>query len=433
MASSDDPSGYRNAFETELGRLNDLPYDPDARAIRTWANQMTHEYSTRENRVVNARKLSKRAAEAGLPPLTEMSSVDEFYELHDTLRDGSNPDVKDDGLAESTLRNIRGAARRFFGEATDVEWYEEIQVGAAPESKVTADDIYVADEVTTLFEATRNARDKALMATLLATGLRISAVLSIQRDDVDLEGQTGFVHVTDEAIGMKGFAGERPLLWATEYVKNWMDVHPVKEPKAALFCPIKDQKHPERNGPGDPLSPWGVNQQLRRVKSRAVDAGAFPEHKAVNPHNFRHSAITRMVRDGLSEPRIKWLVGWDEDSGQLARYSHLRDDEHMAGVLEHYDLEPEDAAVGKPSLVECPSCGAILDDWVNPKACPGCGVSLSDTAADLQEAAEDVQEDVTETALTEDLTTEERAGLRILKDLADDPSLLAARLAELDE
>jgi hypothetical protein len=35
MATTGDPTGYRNQFEKELQRLTDLPCEADARAIRT--------------------------------------------------------------------------------------------------------------------------------------------------------------------------------------------------------------------------------------------------------------------------------------------------------------------------------------------------------------------------------------------------------------
>jgi integrase len=355
-----------------------------------------------------------------------MKSVDDFYALHDSIRHGTNPDVKDDGLADSTLRNIRKASRQFFRDGLGVDWADEIHIGAPEESNVTEDDIYTADEVETLFDAAHNPRDKALMATLIATGQRISALLSLRVGDVNLDGATGFIYLNDEAIGLKGAAGKRLLLWATEYVKNWLDVHPCKrDDDAAMFCTVEGQTHTERDSPAEPLSPWGVNQQLRRIGGRAgID-------KPVNPHNFRHAAVTRMVREGVPEQQVKWTVGWDPDSTQFDRYTHLQDDEHVAAILDHYDIEDDEHAIGAPELDECPSCHAQLSAWVNPKACPGCGCSLTHSAQAVVEATVTVEEDVQDTALdpTEDLTPEEQEGLQAILDAVDDPATLAAKLA----
>lgn len=212
MGSVTDPSDYEQRFEAELRRLHDLEYQQDAAEIRTWANQLTDEYSTRANLLVNVRTLSRRAHEGDYPPLTEMENVADFYELHDSIRDGTNPDVKDSGLADSTLRNVRKAARRFFRDGIEVDWWEDINIGGAPETNVTEDDIFVSEEVEALFDAARNSRDKALMAALLATGQRISALLSLRIRDVDLDGNTGYIYLNEDALGLKGASGKRPLL-----------------------------------------------------------------------------------------------------------------------------------------------------------------------------------------------------------------------------
>lgn len=419
MGGTSDPNSYRDGFQDELRRLNSLPHDADAAAIRTWANRLTGEYSTRATQVCYVRKLSERATVGGFPALTEMASESDFYALHDSLRDGSNPDVKDDGLAESTLRTIRNAARNFFGDALDRDWATNIRVGGPQKTSVSKDDIFVAEEVEALRAAVRNPRDKALMETLLATGQRISALLSLRIRDVDLSGRTGFIYLNDEAIGLKGASGKRPLLWATEYVKNWLDMHPVAQnDDAALFCTVDGQTHPHRENDAQPLSTWGVNQQLRRIGTRAgID-------KPVNPHNFRHSAITRMVREGVPDQQIKWLVGWKPDSTQFERYTHLQDDEMAQALLEHYDLAEPEAAIGRPTFQVCPSCDAPLDAWVNPMACPGCGLSLSHNAAALQESAETAHEEATERAV-ESTDADEIAVMNLLREATKNPEIRA--------
>jgi integrase len=394
MGGTNDPNGYRDEYYAELRRLDDLEYETDADTIRTWAKESTNDYSTRANQMCNVRTLSQRAHAGGFPALTEMESESDFYALHETLHDGSNPNVKDGGLKYSTLRNIRKSAVNFFRDGVGVDWAEEIEIGGPEPTKVTEDDIYVAAEVEALFDAAQNPRDKALMATLLATGQRISAVLSLRIRDVDLNGSTGFIYLNDEAIGLKGAAGKRPLLWATEYVKNWLDLHPCSDSRdAAVFCVVEGQSHPHRDSPADPMSPWGVNQQLRRIGTRAgID-------KPVNPHNFRHSAVTRMVRDGVPEQQIKWMVGWKPDSAQFERYTHLTDDEMVAAMLEHYDIAESESDIGRPGLETCISCDAALDAWVNPVACPGCGLSLSHSSTVIANAIEQVHDDATEEAI----------------------------------
>lgn len=397
----------------------------DARAIREWAHSLNGAVSTQQSRLVYLRTLARRALKGGYGPLTEMERPSDFYELHASLSSGKNPDL-DSALSDNTLRVTRQAARLFFRDGLGHEWGNEINIGSPEPSHITEDDVLRSEEVEALFSAAANSRDKALMGLLLATGQRISATLSLRVRDVDLDGRTGFIYLNDEAIGLKGAAGKRPLLWASEYVTNWLDVHPYQDtPDAALFTHLKGRNRSDRDGT-EALSPWGVNQAFRRIHDRTdLD-------KKVNPHSFRHSAITRMARDGVPEQHIKWMVGWKKDSSQFERYVHLRDDEQAQGVLEHYDIAEEDNDIGRPTLEECPRCDAALDAWVAPVACPGCGLSLSHRAADVADAAEEVEENATEAAI-DSMDPQEIEALRAIREAVDDPAALAEKLAQLED
>lgn len=125
-------------------------------------------------------------------------------------------------------------------------------------------------------------------------------------------------------------------------------------------------------------------------------------------------------------------MGWHPDSGQLARYSHVKDDEMLAGVLEHFDIETTESDIGKPSLEECPKCRATISDFVNPLACPGCGISLSHTTAEMEDAAEEIQEEATEAAI-DSMDPEEIETLRAIRDAVDNPAALAEKLATIQQ
>lgn len=382
MASVDDPRGDRNRFEHELELLEDIDQET-ATAIRRWAESMTTEYSTRAGHIQRVRMLAGRSPE----PLASLDE-DGFYELHSQLRSGSHPDVKDSGLAESTLRAVRSSARLFFRDALDREWAEDISVGAATASPVTPDDLVTSEDITALFDAVTNARDAALLATLIATGQRISATLSLRIRDVDLTGRAGTIHLNDEALGLKGASGPRPLLWATGFVGQWLNVHPRgADPGAALFCTLKSGQggpgeHSRRYEKGDPLSRF---QAHSRLKDLAEAAGVEPVK--VKPHNLRHAAITRMARDNWSEQKIKWMVGWSKDSSQFERYQHLQDEEMLDSILDDHGISKDDVDdVGRAELDACPRC----DTTLRPGAsfCDNCGIALDAEAHDAVDEAE---------------------------------------------
>lgn len=62
--------------------------------------------------------------------------------------------------------------------------------------------------------ACRNARDKALVAFLLDTGLRIGAAGTLRVGDIDLSGRAGKFSINEDAVALKGASGTRPITWS---------------------------------------------------------------------------------------------------------------------------------------------------------------------------------------------------------------------------
>ena len=110
---------------------------------------------------------------------------------------------------------------------------------------------------------------------------------------------------------------------AVEYFVSYYDNHPYHDdPDAALFCPKPDAPLPDDRDPRGPIHYQTIRNRLHRIGEKA---GIEPEKK-VYPHLLRHTAITRMVLEGLNEQKIKKVVGWAPDSSQFETYVSLADD-----------------------------------------------------------------------------------------------------------
>lgn len=249
------------------------------------------------------------------------------------------------------------------------EWNEDIRVGQPSDGKITEEDCFTSDETSRLFAIT-DVRDSAIIAMWLATGQRLAGMASIYADDVTIRGNTAGFHLNPKAIGLKGAEGYRPLLWSTPYVTRWLDQHPTypnDDPDAALFVAT-------RSGPnydiGDPLGPSGFTKVLKRACERA----GISQSKA-QTHRLRHTAIRRMIRDGLSDQWIKYMVGWAEDSPQLQRYGSLKDETKAGDIEKHYGLT---SAEDDHRLFEnCPACDTPVSELTKASYCPSCGLPLS--------------------------------------------------------
>lgn len=106
---------------------------------------------------------------------------------------------KTEGYADGTRRQYRQAARHFFNHL-DREWADRIKVGKAPTSEdpIGRDDVLTARECDALLAAVDHLRDRALITTLLATGQRITVLLTLRVGDVNFEGERRERHDSPE-------------------------------------------------------------------------------------------------------------------------------------------------------------------------------------------------------------------------------------------
>jgi len=386
-----DPSGYKDKYERAKNRLeSDDIDDEDRKAIRAYINHKEnsgqHKYSSLESYLT----VLLRAAKLAHKPLTEWVDKDPENGIYESdyerfmrgTRDGGLPGVKDGGYSEEYRRSFRQNLKpfyRFLGK----EWSADIDIGQPSQGSITEDDCFNSDETAKMFRVA-DERDSAIIALWLATGQRATAMASLKLSDVEFTQNRGRFRLNPEAIGLKGAEGWRPMLWATPYVKRWVNKHPKSEAEdAPLFCCKRNGAH---YSIGDSLSYDGI----KRVCESVCEQAEIDDSKA-QTHRFRHTAIRRMIRDGLSEQRIKFMVGWHEDSTQLARYGSLKDKTHSEDIEDHYGMVDErdkgdDMGISHDN---CPKCKAPLSELVSPAYCPDCGLPLSHSAEETEKAIEE--------------------------------------------
>ena len=147
------------------------------------------------------------------------------------------------------------------------------------------------DEVARFWASFRNARDLAIVGLMLMHGLRSAEVLVLNRDDVLLsEGQ---LRVRGKGSKMRFL----PLAPETrQLLDHYLRLERPDPCSAALFVVLKG---PAR---GHRMSPAGLRSLFRHHR-RTTGI-----HKA-NPHRFRHTFATDMVRAGISLPALMQLMG----------------------------------------------------------------------------------------------------------------------------
>ncbi len=221
-------------------------------------------------------------------------------------------------------------------------------------------------DIIKLINAAYTLRDKALIAVLWDSGMRIGELMSVRLKHMKFNG--------DEAIitAPEGKTGARRVLVipSVPYLANWCENHPKKpDSNAYLFITI-DPRQEGRNGFLQPMSYTPIILLLRAIAKRAGVT------KAVNPHAFRHAAATRDATH-LKEPQMREKYGWTKDSNMPAVYVHLSGRDTDDAIRAQYGKETQSDKNNGFLLksVQCQSC-----QRVNPKenkVCTLCGRPLN--------------------------------------------------------
>ena len=289
MVDTDDVQDYAGKFRTQRRLLEEADIDErDRKEIRLFIADQRADPDIELGTIVGHLNRLRLTAERAHAPLVELELSDVKLFLTEILQDELE-------RSEGTVRNYRKSMRAFF-TYLGREWADEIKVGSPIKRTVDPDDCLSDDEIGAILDVAQNPRDKALIAVLSDTGVRIGAVLSFQMRHVDLEGPRATLTINPKAY-VKDDDGPKPLTWSRGYVANWIDVHPrPDDPDAALFHKLKQWDESEEGALRE-----GYAGTL--IKKLAKRAGL--DEKRVKSRLFRSSAATGWIREGMSEQAIK--------------------------------------------------------------------------------------------------------------------------------
>jgi site-specific recombinase XerD len=137
-------------------------------------------------------------------------------------------------------------------------------------------------------------RDHALMLLAVQTGLRLSELTGLHRDDVNL-GTGSHVHV----IGKGRKERCTPMSKATRTVMAAWLREPGRSPDQPVFP----------NARGGPLSSHGVHYLLAKHVAMARLSCPSLKHKRVSPHVLRHTTAMELLQAGVEQSVIALWLG----------------------------------------------------------------------------------------------------------------------------
>ena len=173
---------------------------------------------------------------------------------------------------------------------------EKIEIGKNPSHEIEFLDGNELDRLLSAASGTsvKALRDRAILELLFSAGLRVSELININRDQINLSRQEFSVKGKGDKIRIV-FVSNTAKEALEKYLAKRMDIDP------ALFVRFSKKKKTETDKKR--LTPRSIQ---RIVKFYATKAGIV---KDVHPHTLRHSFATDLLANGADIRSVQTMLG----------------------------------------------------------------------------------------------------------------------------
>ncbi len=219
---------------------------------------------------------------------------------------------REKGLAPASITRCLAAIRSFYQflqkeQLIDFNPARELET---PRTEKVLPQVLSCSEVELLLEQPqegKNAglRDKAMLEILYATGIRVSELVSLNINDVNIK--MGFLRC--EGKGSK----ERMIPLGSAAIKSLQDY--LKRGRNAMLK-NKDEKALFLNQQGKRLTRQGFWKILKKYSKKAGINGE------ITPHTLRHSFATHLLENGADLRSVQEMLG-HADISTTQIYTHL--------------------------------------------------------------------------------------------------------------
>jgi integrase/recombinase XerD len=154
-------------------------------------------------------------------------------------------------------------------------------------------------------------RDKAILETLFNTGLRVSELVSLNRDQLNLERKQ---------IGLKGKGNKIRIVFLSGTVAQWIGryLQSRRDHFEPLFIRYSGKVDARKSGEKMRLTP----RSIQNIVTKYAERCGLPIK--ATPHTLRHCFATYLAEEGANPVPIQVLFGHESLDG-ITRYVHVSD------------------------------------------------------------------------------------------------------------
>jgi len=183
----------------------------------------------------------------------------------------------------------------------------------------TLPDVLSQDEIDALLRQPNVAedlgkRDRAILETMYATGMRVSELITLK--------QSG-LHAEEQFVRVFGKGSKERLIPIGRSALHWINLY-IQTVRGKLSRHGSGQDALFLNSRGTPMSRMSI---WNIVRANALKSGI---RKAVHPHTFRHSFATHLLEGGADLRAVQEMLG-HSDISTTQIYTHV-DREYLKEV-----------------------------------------------------------------------------------------------------
>jgi len=167
----------------------------------------------------------------------------------------------------------------------------------------------------------RQLRDKAILETLFSTGLRVSELTRLNREEIDLErGEFGVI----------GKGGRQRVVFLSKRAKEWLKRYWDKREDdwRPLFIHFGGSKDETDEGEKMRLTPRSVQRIVKKYIKAAKIA------VKITPHGLRHSFATDLLMAGADIRAVQEMLG-HKNIATTQIYTHVTN-QHLKELYQKY-------------------------------------------------------------------------------------------------
>ena len=219
--------------------------------------------------------------------------IKSFLELTtDDIKEYLRFKQEENNCSNTSLNNTRRIISSFYGYLENEELILINPIKAIPQIKETkkVKKAFTDEEVermrNTIYEK-NNPRNIAIFEMLISSGLRISELLSLKKDDISLADCKGVC---------LGKGNKQRLFYFSEKAKLATQIYLTQRHDDSVYLFVQDKL------PFNQLGVSGAETMIRNLGKKA-------KVKNVHPHRFRRTLATRLIRKGMEIDQVSKILG----------------------------------------------------------------------------------------------------------------------------